>query len=473
MMDDKELKNIKYSYFNKMIYSTISNDEIWFLEYLLESHYFNISSDDIDIAYMFYISIYLYSIIEIDEISKNSKISVKIKDFINKKMNENDKSFDPFQDNWNNILSYLYQAKDVNFFFNMIDFLLKLRKKDKILDPAYKSQERKMIDYSKIFNEKLIINCWLELLFCISDLNDLDKNKALKTLNRLDDNDKSTLKFILKENWLYDNNEGLKYKITNNSFISIFNLPNEINKESDIFSFDDSLINYGNNSKTKGDIELFAPQKDFIVDTFKEKFNGKGMLVDSLKADENLKFRSLCRIIDKHELKKETNKLLNLLSFYLNKRFQHKFEHECLENDKIKSLDINSINNPNEYFRSSIINDIEKYRNNEKFKAIEISKIWIYKNIIWKKEAVKVEIKCNKELVEVRELRDEEIEELIDSKYSLSNGLYRINDNSRISSKFLTREELFNIIKDNYLFINIACEYRITLDSKNIFTISI
>lgn len=472
MMDDKELKNIKYSYFNKMIYSTISNDEIWFLEYLLESHYFNISSDELDIAYMFYISIYLYSIIEIDETSKNSKISIKIKDFINKKIDENDKSFDPFQDNWNNILSYLYRTKDVNFFFNMIDFLLKLRKKDKILEPAYKSQERKMIDYSKIFNEQLIINCWLELLICYSDSNDFDKNKALETLNGLNDNDKNTLKFILKENWL-DDNKGLKYKITNNSFISIFNLPNEINKESNIFSFDDSSINYDNSSKVKDKNNPYALQKKFIIKSFNDKFNKKGMLVNNLKNDEDLKFRSLCRIIDKYDLKKETNKLLNLLSFYLNKRFQHKFEHECLENDKIKSLDINSIDNPNEYFKSSIINDIEKYKNNEKFRAIEISKIWIYKNIIWKKEAVKVEIKCNEELIEVRELKDEEIEELIDSKYSLSNGLYRINDNSRISSKFLNREELFNIIKNNYLFINIACEYRITLDSKNIFTISI
>ena len=481
----EEFNLLKISYLNKMLYKTISNDEIWLLEYLMKSSYFNISTNSREIDYMFYISMYLFYIVNVDEISKKDEnknsISSKIKDFIKK---EDHSINSVYSSSWMTILKYYFNELDKNKAFQMIVDLLGFRKGENILESTYKSNLRNNINGESIFGDYLIFKLWLDILFCSNDVIEFDENNAKNVLNNLSSENLEQLRTILISNDF--NSENPNLKINEPSFSSMFNLNESYDNNNEIINFLNGILEIPK-KQNSDEPHLSDLKNDYLTNLLIKEFNDKIEKLDILYSknnnvnnkdkdlDEQIVFDKnkinilRVRVYNSFKIDKKIKPLINEIFFYFNKYVNREFinEHE----NKIKEFKGFNKKLPENFLRSAKILNVKNVNYEDIIKLVNESKIWIADNIIWEKDGISIKVECDTKNTMVRFLTDNEIEDLIDKKYSLRNGLYRINDNPNFDGSFISREELFKIIKKNYFLITISYNYMLDFNDEKIYKV--
>lgn len=78
-------------------------------------------------------------------------------------------------------------------------------------------------------------------------------------------------------------------------------------------------------------------------------------------------------------------------------------------------------------------------------------------NVFVKKDAIKVNIEFIENKSNIRYLTDQEVDIIIDRDFRLVNGLYKYLEYSNSKSGImLTRDEVFNLISNKYIFVSLA-----------------
>ena len=451
-------KFLKYSYLNKMVYSTIINKEIWFLESLVNSNIFIDSTCDEDKYYMFYLSILFYSISKTDPIFPQDFIE-KIKNIIlytyyDKKNPPRFNRIRNLKIFFNNIdeLYIISLLNELFYFKNSNNFgcLIELNKSKDSLDSI-----------NNKFNDEMIIKCFLELIIILKvDIKELIK-KYLPKLNNLNEDQKQILSNYSQENKL-DNIKETLY------FSEYFYLISQ-NKE--------SLLK--NNENKSNEIKLRNISNNDLMNLIKSKIqnlnNGKLPFVfnDKLSRIDH----SLLVICEEIIINNLTNAAI---ISKLEDKFESFFENAIRKKIKEEKINIQYYDNFKKILNES---DLSLYYKNFNFTLIfkdenERNKIdnieyinFIQKSrLIWKKDAVKIIYNVDFNNSIIGNLNNKEINDIIENSFRNFNGFYNYKSKDGINN-FLSRDQLYNEIKRDFLKISIKLIYKIEINEKDIYKI--
>lgn len=87
---------------------------------------------------------------------------------------------------------------------------------------------------------------------------------------------------------------------------------------------------------------------------------------------------------------------------------------------------------------------------------------------MWNDGAIRFNIECDKDKTIIRTLNPEEINYIIDNECKVADGLYKFNEGDNNKSIFISRDEIYKIISDKYIYAFIVYKYKIDLNAKKI-----
>ena len=146
---------------------------------------------------------------------------------------------------------------------------------------------------------------------------------------------------------------------------------------------------------------------------------------------------------------------------------------EVLTNKTFKPKKFNSNEIINDKFEYTT-NNLESYQKMDKIlEKVKITKIYVNgKYLFWKEDGIIFNPINNESFVYLEYLNDTEINQIIDNKYTITNGLYKFTDDSSSNSIFISREKLFEKIKINYFKIVFIVEYYLKIDESKIIEVT-
>lgn len=93
---------------------------------------------------------------------------------------------------------------------------------------------------------------------------------------------------------------------------------------------------------------------------------------------------------------------------------------------------------------------------------------WLPFNLYFKDSAIKINAKYDDEHSDIRFLKDEEIDNIIDNEYQLINGLYRFSEfsNDTTRSFLVTRDELKQLLKSRIMYAFVVFKAKVVVDKE-------
>lgn len=318
-----------------------------------------------------------------------------------------------------------------------------------------------------VFDKEFLLTCYFELLFNYEF--ELDKNKFKEELDKLNKENKKCVKKVL----IKQINENNKFRSNFNSGFTNFYLDH---KRNNIENIEDGLFdiikNFNNNVSLFDESDEKAFIKDDIkvkINNFKEKFNE---YIDESINLENVRFKPINLIYKKNSRNLNISFLNEFINDYINAELENYLislnlnivETSNFKNNKEKedSLEDNLIKN-----KLTIFNDIDLFHLLNKPKCFKFERDFnVKQNFFIKENTIKfnIEFNLNKEIE--RKLNDDQINIKINEEYQLINGFFRYSEyNNKYDYKLLSRDELFNQIKEDYIYFEL--EYRIKFKDIN------
>ena len=398
-----------------------------------------------NLYYMFYVSIYLYYLVKIEK-NTSEEFKAKIIDIIKK--NLNDPNY--FKFSWCNNLKFICESNNDVFFLELLNKLFYFRN---ILDEIslfYKSEKMPILIYDEpFFYDKLIINCYIKILLNLNY--DIDEIKEKINKENLISNQKSLFESALKK-------ENMNSINKENDFIEFFHLANKQLYKYDSFKEQNEEI-LDNPKNIMNSFEFFNQNKLLYF---------KSNSINEFKEIErNIVVNDIKNYAGIHQLKKEFISEFNRLLF------------EKLNESNINFKKLNDLKNVLSNDKEGIIFyknfDLKKPIKNEgdylclnKINNMKTVPVVFNKFIIWEKDSIKIEYNLIKDKSEIRKLKNEEINDIINSKHETFDGFYNYKRKNNIT-QFITRDDLFNEIQNNYWYISTFYEYSITVDPSKIY----
>ena len=473
-INNVNVQKFKYHFLNAMITRTVSNGELWFLRLLRDSEFYSIYMFNANKPYALFLSIYFYYLLEVDKTVKQP-----LKDDLFAFFNE--PSLGRYTDptNWYGFFNFFIVNTNINDLFGMLPELYKIYDNENNTHPWFLPDYRhSWCSLDGEFNKELILNCLLTLIIYNYRSYQFYGPEIEKVINSLTGNDKNEFACLLNKDWFSDNNfvgqckqqrflEIFKIKFikndknVSNDVIRFFNKnKNSIIKKSIIKNSEEKLIN----SKSCLDIkeELFSifnkakegitiHNKDLEIDDNKESFY-------QIIFDRNFEDALKELVTDHFKLtfiKIIASNIQKFVPSSNNYNFNENIEKFDYRTENIYILSDYEI-------KKEIVDKIKK------IKGVDINLESFY---IWKDGAISFNAICNESKSAVRELNDSEINNIIETKYKVSDGLYKYNEGDNNRSAFLNREEIYNIIKANFLISFIFYNYEVKIDKDNIIRI--
>ena len=470
--DSNSIKNFKYNFLNSMLRNSFSNNELWFIKLLCNTDLSSPFTSRKLIAYNLFLGIFFYyGIVVANKVPKYLKNDLKF--FLFKSLEtSNNNELD-----WYSNFKRLTNGITINVLFDTIkDLLCILGKEDRFMPWYMPKNCSSWSSEDGILNQELVYNCWLELIFYNNYSYLLNDKDAENTIYSLKEKDQYALAYYLNKNWYNDNTfKGLK---SENSFRELFKLyllqnndkpsakinnffvkvKNEINKKYHQLNENREFIN-SNELKEKFIEQFNNAKKDFLKFNQYEKMNNKKEI--SYKIQFNKDFEK-DYISNSYYLFKE------LFENIIIKKLENiKTAYDLNNNEKKLMTMINYYNymTGNKYILFKAVHDEKMIEQFNKLNDVDFYSTCLF---IWKKDAVKFNVECDENKTFARELNDEEINFVIENNYKVSDGLYKYNDGDNYRSIFISRDEIYKIIKKKYIYVCITFEYEIVLDKKNI-----
>jgi hypothetical protein len=468
-------KRFLYKTLNAMIISSLSSNDLWFIELLRDSAYNDINTIYGSDAYMVFVSIYLFNLAKVDPRSAED-LKSRISAFAKSSSN----GIYGIGASWSNVLKHKLEYLDLKEITSILPEMLLIYDSNPNSFSWYESHRSGVtISSTSMFTKEKIINWWIgyvlsnENLFAYS-LNS-QQNMALPQLN---EKEADLLAVELNKNWFDD--DKLKPEVD----LSIF----------DFFGVKASIQHLDSNSNVVSTLRVYknarikagiSTEIDEHVTTPETLSTYKTILSDGLmKAIEN--FPYIDRTID---LENEEMKCFKILfdtrwSESLVKAYSEKMPESLrslIYSDFISNPEISAIKRPIDQYNEQILHEIVDFQPTAKNAYIydfvqsdqtefllnkirpipSIDKMWLPHDLFIRANAIGVNIEYVEEPSFVRRLTHDEINTIIDRDYKLINGLYKYVEGANGDrSVLLTREEIGNIVNKKFFFACLVFRYK-------------
>ena len=449
----------KIKIINKIVFNSLPNNtDFSFLKIINSKGFFESNLIGIR-SYSIYISILLYYLCNIND----KQIESIARSFIIKKPDENSKSINPFYVNFVNSIDSLTFKDLVKYLKEILDY--------------FEFEKELIINANSIlykFSKIIIMNCWLELVF-FRDFNNFNLENDFKEIESLKPEDQILLANLLNNAWFDITN--FKYKLNNSSYLNFYELNVLNNPYSKITSKfknwkQDEILNnlqekYKNN-KDKIIKEKLLIIKPILKSILNELPNKIGLPKKDFNDKSIRAYKAEKLIINTKDL----NETKNIIEGLTIEKFLKKIQ-EILTNKTFKPKKFNSNEIINDKFKYTT-NNLESYQKMDKIlEKVKITKIYVNgKYLFWKEDGIIFNPINNESFVYLEYLNDTEINQIIDNKYTITNGLYKFTDDSSSNSIFISREKLFEKIKINYFKIVFIVEYYLKIDESKIIEVT-
>ena len=311
------------------------------------------------------------------------------------------------------------------------------------------------------------LNSWIELIF-IKYFNSLvfyKTNQLDDISNKLDLFDKFQLAKILDYYWFDDFN--LKSKF-NNKLIKTFNLNNtfstnfkdcELSKY--LFNFKNQVIKDSLKKEFIGD-NFKKAMPEIIKNGFEENLMQTGIYDPDLEVQEFYEFElNPTKVVGNAGFGycKMKGCLYTLIKREIYKKISFSYNKSDIEN-RIKTILDNgcSIKTKKEKFlkNNRIISD-------SSFAALNmtniVSRIELDDFLMWNKGDIRFNILLDKEKFELIKLNEDEVKNIISTKFKQISNLYKVCNRVENYYCFLTEQELIEYVRNTYFKIKIQCKF--------------
>ncbi len=479
-LDEKAI--FGYKLLNEIVVKTINNDELWFLEFIRDELMFSNRINNDFFEYFVFLSIYLYYLVEVEEnILKAYK--EKIKMFIKEKS----KQCGLYSNSWESFMKIKLRFMHYNDYKDLLGKLLNIYNANEFDNFSYNFQKwgsykRRL---SKMFNQRFIINWWIDFMLVNDNVYRQTRNKSnISIIPEISDLHLSILTEEIRGKLNAEGKLDYKALIT---FSILFNI-----ETIHITDMENSLIvkELLKFSKRKLYTEL-KNKIDSNKKTEEEINNYKEMIklgfLNAVKLmpflDQNLDLSYAETVYFPIAIEASNSELLiknyndNIPNSLLWIIYDYLFNKENLQSVKIKNYDEEILKQIIDFkpdYKLAYINDQHANENEKKLiKTINqienLDIVWMPENLFIKKNAIRVNFKCVEENVTLLPPTNNEVNTIIDKNFRLINGFYKYSKYSNDKNAlFLTREELFPLILNNYLFGQLTFKYKIKYEKEKI-----
>lgn len=479
----KKQKNFLYEILNTLIIQTISRNEFWFLMSLRDTYFESRFSYDDELSYFFFVCIYIYYLCEIDK-TVHKELKEQLKQFILEQCKGSNSDKD---DNIISIFNFFQEYcnfKEMAYLIVDLIDIFKSRGKNNIwYRPPYVNS---WSSENGSFDMTLVFNCWLITLCSLCNYQNFDFEYLKNIFNQLE-RDNIKIYECVSEDWIENGNFVISKRAT--SFLNFYKSKNHvyinlINKD-----FCTNFARYLNENKKKEIIEsikennISDEQFKKIKSSIIKQFNDAAHKMSEYNNNVCIG-NAVYKYVPILNLYNFDSKLPALGSTI--KRLFKKIIYDDLKVMKNIQLEINETNK--DVIIKKVLSKKYNYRNGGLFLLYnlnvnndyieEISKIAVCSDLVtpnltlWENGAIKFNVDCDENETEVRKLTRDEINRIIDCKYSQVDGLYKYSDSIiNYKSIFISRDELFKIISERYYYIVIVFRYSLIVDDDKIVTI--
>ena len=464
---------LKFTFLISII--TLRRDNVWFIKNLRDNNLYPLALFDLQkCALGFFISIFMSNILN------QSLFKKKQFNSINLFLSEPSSGLNSYGESWKDLVTYMIEYSDpkliLNSLVDLLDMYNIMEENEYYLNDD--KQHIMMIEDSKLFNQSYIIDSWLEILLFSKYFN-LNESDIEFFLNKLSDDFKKLLVNTLSRNWIIDNQLNTKYKI---KFLKYFDIsPLVISKKNYNKNILETLIKYKNK---------------FYKEQYKKKFHNNSTNISELKFNVERNFKEsiknndfLDKTIDlsmekpiffRWVIEKDNFKSLfdfnpelieNSLAYLFRKEIESFLKPVIIKKRELTHEQIKIIKElgPTNHSYLNVISDnfLDDLKINNENTSLINNKL-LPLNFFYKKEAIKINAEYDDHNSCIRILTEKEIDDIIDKKYQLVNGLYRYSENSEdIATSFLvSNEELKKILKERLLYVSIAIKKKIVINNK-------
>lgn len=471
---EEPVHRFQVEFLNVMITYTVSSNELWFLEILKDSEFYGMHTSDSAKPYVVFLSMYYYFLLCI-----NKTVPQKLKDSIKSFFSEKSHGLNSNGENWYDVMQHIFEFSQFNDLVRMLPKLLFYVGNDDWFGKWYSAPfTNSWSSLDGVLDKAFVINCWFALLINSERSYEFDESVFLETINGLSKDEQKLFAYQMNKNWFDDNlfkNDGVF-----DDYLSIYNLrlghflgnyskaiacicklKNDINKivyqeerkdvnpeHLDLVHIKKVILDKFNERKKKAtfiDTNLdLTKEKEFYygirlgtycTETLLDAFGDK--LGDSFKKIIYDEFKSFPN--DNSDLLNDCDK-----AFEVMKRYQNRDQHLFL---------LHKFG-----FSSKQIDELSK---------INCVDVWLPGYAMWNDGAIRFNIECDKDKTIIRTLNPEEINYIIDNECKVADGLYKFNEGDN-KSIFISRDEIYKIISDKYIYAFIVYKYKIDLNAKKI-----
>lgn len=475
--EDKSIFEWTYNFLNGMLIYSISNNELWFLKLLRDSNYNSLFFVNDKNDYFYFISMYIYYLLKVDK-----RVPQIFKDELISFLNEKSEGLNSDGSNWKTIFNHKFDYSSFNDTLLILPNLLKIHGDDLMKCPWY--QPKYTISWSSSdgdFSNKLLINCWLEMIIYNYKNHNYDEKKLNEVIDSLSDDEKYTLATEMNTKWfkdntlnpsndmgflfMYRNKPNDSYGLHENDFINeLKNIKNNIitkfiNKE-----FDDNV-------KTEEDLLHY---KDSLLDGFNKAIKEIDCYDESLEID-NQNYLCFDCLFDT----RWTDGLIDTYNNGYVDSIKNIINEEIMTDSKIKHMIVDEKNvefvKVIDRFNYVAGTEYKLYKclSGESYDIIRKKSkldLWIKSCMFVKdKGDIRINIVADDNKSFARVLNDNEINSIIDRDYKAINGLYKYCDSSDDSrSIYISRQELSGLIFKKYFYVKIVFRKEIKFNYDNI-----
>jgi hypothetical protein len=474
---DKSATRFLYKILNAMIISSISSNDIWFLELLRNSSFNDTFAIDGSDEYMVFISIYLYYISKLE-----NRVPNDFKNKINTFVSDPSNNIDNNSQSWSIVLKHRLEYMDYKEIINLLPRILHIYECNNRMYNWYEPHQNGVWTSSgSIFTKKLLINWWVGYVLSNDNfIANLLNSRISFTMPELIDNDTVVFAVELNKNWFDDSDVLIAKK--NLPIFDFFGINSKIDKYLNSMDLVNTLRKYKNDRIKAG---IFKEVEDHIktpeiFKSFKEELViGLGKAIND--------FPVLDKSID---LKNEEMKYFGIL---FDTRWSESLVKSTSDNlpknlkgvlhtDFIENLEIKNRKRTYTVYTEELLQEILTFAPEEKSAYIydskpskkkrdliekinqiaSIERLWLPQDLFIRNKPIRVNFESVPENSFVRPLTSDETNTIVDRDYKLVNGLYKFvegADGER--SVLLTREEIVSLVGSKFFYARIVFKYKV------------
>lgn len=451
---------------------SLNDGDVWFIKNLRDNNLYSSALFSFENCLLgLFISIYLAHILNQNFVSNDKRNNILTF------LSEPAAGLNSDGSSWNQLVARMLEFSNSKLITSSLKELIHIY--ESIPESQYYFMKNMVItDDSRNFDKTDILDAWLEIML-FGECFGIDKTDVEKVIKELDDDTKMFLINSLSKKWIVDYQLNKNYQI---KFLKHFNIhvdavdENFYNKE--IIEFLAKYKNdyYKNNliNKINNDSEDVKEMKEDIKTAFDK------CIQDNDFIDETVDLSSEKPVFLGWRLEKGDLKMLldaylkqlpESLMYSFRKKIESALEPEIIDGYKLTEQQIRLIEKfkPNKHSSLNVL----IYNSADEMKIIRddiplIKSEWLPFNLYFKDSAIKINAKYDDEHSDIRFLKDEEIDNIIDNEYQLINGLYRFSEfsNDTTRSFLVTRDELKQLLKSRIMYAFVVFKAKVVVDKE-------